>query len=84
MIFKNTERIEVANRTLTTATTADDLLTTKQSSQIVKVKPNTLAVWRMQNRHLRFLKVGSRVYYRRSELERFLRDGERGPEVDAR
>lgn len=52
----------------------DSLLSRKEAAYILKVKPQTLAVWACTGRYdLPFIKVGSRVFYRREDLESFLR-----------
>jgi len=53
----------------------DPLLTEAQAAEVLQTKPTTLQVWRSTGRYgLQFIKVGRLVRYRRSELERFLRD----------
>ena len=49
-----------------------DLLDTKQSAQVLGLKPQTLEAWRLRGKHLQFLKLGSRVFYQRAELDRFI------------
>ena len=50
-----------------------DLLTRKQAADFLGIKPQTLAVWATTRRYgLAYVKVGSRVRYRLSDLERFL------------
>jgi excisionase family DNA binding protein len=52
---------------------SDELLTPQQAAEILHVKPATLAVWRCHKRYpLRYHKIGSKVRYRRSEIERFI------------
>lgn len=49
------------------------LLTRDEAAEFLGVKPQTLAVWAATKRYpLPHIKVGSRVRYRRSDLERFL------------
>lgn len=56
-----------------------DLLTSAETAELLRIDPQTLAVWRLTGRHhdLPFVKMGSggtggRVYYRRSDLEAFI------------
>ena len=50
------------------------LLTSVEAAAYIHVRPQTLSVWRCQKTHpeLPYIKVGSRVMYRQSHLERFL------------
>lgn len=49
------------------------LLDEKQAAQYMSVSPGTLSVWRSTGRYgLPFLKVGSRVRYRVSDLDAWL------------
>jgi excisionase family DNA binding protein len=50
-----------------------ELLTRPQAAAFLGVKPQTLSVWATTKRYgLPFIKVGSLVRYRRSDLQRFL------------
>ncbi|HSK80357.1 MAG TPA: helix-turn-helix domain-containing protein [Thermoanaerobaculia bacterium] len=44
-------------------------LTTQEAADLLRLKKNTLEVWRVQGRGPVFLKLGSRVLYERSALE---------------
>ena len=48
-----------------------DLLTTQEAADFLRLKRNTLEIWRVQGRGPVFLKLGSRVLYERSALEEF-------------
>lgn len=49
------------------------LLTRSEAAAYLDVKPCTLAAWATSKKHrLSYIKVGSLVRYRRSELDRFL------------
>lgn len=51
----------------------DDLLTPREAASLLRVKISTLAIWRCRGRYpLPYIKVGSRICYRRSEIEKFL------------
>jgi hypothetical protein len=55
---------------------SNELLTTEQAAEQLHVKVDTLAVWRCHKRYpLRYVKIGSKVFYRRSEIERFIESG---------
>ncbi len=53
----------------------DPLLTSEQAAEYIGIKVNTLAIWRMQRRpgSPAFVRVGSHVRYRQSELERWIK-----------
>lgn len=46
-----------------------DYLTTQEAADLLRLKKNTLEVWRVQGRGPVFLKLGSRVLYERAALE---------------
>ena len=49
------------------------LLTRPQAASYLGIKPNTLAVWACTNRyHLPYAKIGSRVFYKQSDLDAFI------------
>jgi predicted DNA-binding transcriptional regulator AlpA len=55
------------------ATPDDFLLTPEETSDILKVAPQTLANWRSQGKGPSWVKLGSRrCRYRRSEIDRFI------------
>lgn len=49
-----------------------ELLTSEQAAQILGVKPQSLAVWRLYGKNLPFVKVGRLVRYRREDLEQWI------------
>lgn len=50
-----------------------DLMTPAETAEAIGIKKNTLAVWRCTGRHgLPFVKVGTRVAYRRSDVQAWL------------
>jgi predicted site-specific integrase-resolvase len=50
------------------------LISPQKAAEMLGVAPQTLAVWRCEERYdLAYVKVGSRVRYRISDIERFLR-----------
>jgi excisionase family DNA binding protein len=50
-----------------------DRLSADEAAEYLGLKYQTLAAWRSNKRHqIPFLKVGSKVFYRRSDLERWL------------
>jgi Helix-turn-helix domain len=52
---------------------ADDLVSAKEAAKLLHIEPNTLAIWRCKKRYsLRHIKIGSKVFYRASEIDRFL------------
>lgn len=48
-----------------------DYLTTQEAADLLRLRKNTLEVWRIQGRGPVFLKLGSRVLYEREALENF-------------
>jgi excisionase family DNA binding protein len=51
-----------------------ELLTPRQAADILGVKTQTLALWRSTGKHgLPFIKVGTSVRYRQTELDAWLR-----------
>ena len=51
----------------------EDLINETQAAEILGLKAGTLRIWRSNGRYrLPFVKVGSRVRYRRTELARWL------------
>ena len=52
----------------------EPLLTPKETSRILGVTTDTLAVWRCRKRYaLPFIKVGRKVMYRPADINRFLK-----------
>lgn len=61
---------------------ADPLHTEAEAAEYIGVAPKTLSVWRSTKRyHLPYVKVGSRVRYRRSDLDAFIASRTQGGEV---
>jgi len=59
----------------TASNPSSELLSREQAADFLGIKPQTLAVWHTTKRYnLPLIKVGSRVRYRRSDLERFLNE----------
>ena len=53
----------------------DRLLDEPEASEFIGVKPGTLSVWRSTGRYgIPFIKVGSRVKYRESDLNKWLEE----------
>lgn len=52
-----------------------NLLTPEQAAEHLRVAPETLAVWRCTGRYdLKFVKIGSRVFYDESDIEEFIQN----------
>lgn len=50
------------------------LLDEKAAAELLEVTPGTLSVWRSTGRYkLQFIKIGSKVRYRRTDLEDWLK-----------
>jgi excisionase family DNA binding protein len=53
----------------------DRLLTPSEAAELLGVRPQTLAMWRCTGRHsLPFVKVGTAVRYRESDIEKWLQE----------
>lgn len=51
----------------------DDLLTREETAQVLRMKPQTLAIWASTGRvDLPYIKCGRSVRYKRRDIERFL------------
>ena len=48
-----------------------DLLDTDEVAKILRLKKNTLEIWRFQGKGPRFLKLGRAVRYRRADVTRY-------------
>jgi helix-turn-helix protein len=49
-----------------------DLLTEVEAAPILRLKIKTLQQWRQLRRGPRFVRLGRRIFYPRSELDRFI------------
>ena len=59
--------------------TNTELLTRKEAAAILRIKPQTLAIWACNQRYnMPFIKIGSRVMYCRSDVENFLKNNYKG------
>jgi predicted DNA-binding transcriptional regulator AlpA len=56
------------------------LLTNDQASELLGISPQTLHTWRSKKRGPTYIKVGSLIKYRPSDIEAFLREREVKPE----
>ncbi len=57
----------------------DELIPSGDTARELKLKEQTLAVWRSQGRGPKFYKVGRSVFYRRSDISAWLGDQVRDP-----
>ena len=56
-----------------TANTVQLLLTPEETARLLGVTPGTLSIWRCSRRYpLAFVKVGGRVRYKLSDVEKFV------------
>jgi hypothetical protein len=51
---------------------SQELLTETEAAALLRLKVKTLQAWRQLKRGPRFTKLGSRVFYARGDLERFI------------
>ena len=64
---------------------ADELLTNRDAASYIAVTSGTLHVWRCENRYpIPFLRIGSKIRYRKSDLDKFLASRLVKPHVRAR
>jgi excisionase family DNA binding protein len=55
------------------------LLSPVSAAKLLGVSPHTLAVWRSDKRYrLPYIKIGSRVRYRRTDIDQFIKSRIRG------
>jgi len=52
-----------------------DLLTTKQAAWMATMEPGTFVKWRSRGKGPRFVKLGGKVRYRRSDVLEFIERG---------
>jgi predicted site-specific integrase-resolvase len=57
--------------------TLQDVMTTEESANYLRIKKNTLEVWRLKGIGPVYIKLGRRVLYRKESLEKFMLDCER-------
>lgn len=50
----------------------NDLLSPQEAGEEVKTSPATLASWRCLGRGPKYVKLGGKVFYRRTDLEDFV------------
>ena len=50
----------------------EELIDEAETAALLRQKPQTLAAWRCDNRGPEYVKVGRRVFYRRSSISAFL------------
>jgi hypothetical protein len=68
-----------------TARMRPELLDTKAAAAYLAIQPHTLEVWRVSGRYdLPFVRVGSRIRYRRDHLDRFLQSRTVGAQAEAK
>lgn len=51
---------------------ANDLLTAEKTAELLGIKTQTLAVWRLHRKHIPFCRVGRSIRYLRSDVEKFI------------
>ncbi len=57
---------------MATQDTKSDLMTTREAADYLRLKQQTLHNWRCLGSGPNFVKLGSRVLYRRSDLDQYL------------
>lgn len=52
---------------------AENLISRKEAARLLQLSPGTLAIWDCRGKYdLRPVKIGNRIYYRKTDLNRFL------------
>ena len=62
--------------------TLQEICTTEEAARYLRLKKQTLEVWRLKGTGPAFLKLGRRVLYRREALEQFIAERERASTSD--
>jgi predicted site-specific integrase-resolvase len=57
--------------------TLNEISTTEEAAQFLRLKRQTLEAWRLRGTGPAFVKLGRRVVYRRESLEKFVSERER-------
>ena len=80
----NTSGPEQTEMSTTVEVQRDRLLTPEQAADLLGVTCGTLSVWRCTRRYpgLKYTKVGTRIRYRQSDIEAWLRSRTVGGEQD--
>jgi hypothetical protein len=63
----------------TMATTRDDLVPNDEAEVVLRQRPGTLASWRARWKGPKYIKLGRRIFYRRSVLDAFIAEHEIDP-----
>ena len=50
----------------------DSLMNEKEVALLLGLRPQTLSIWRMKKEKLPFVKIGRRIGYRKSDIEKWL------------
>lgn len=75
LLIEMAQQKAVANQEPVEAKSIPEMLTPQQAADHLGVTPETLAIWRCTRCYaIAFVKVGSRVRYRRADLDTFLRN----------
>jgi len=47
-------------------------MTTEEAANYIGLSKKTLCMWRVQGKPIKFIKLGNRVFYRKSDLDEFI------------
>lgn len=61
----------------------EQLLTTIEAANFLRLRPNTLEIWRWAGKGPKFCKLGRACRYRRSDLQSFLNESVRTSTTDS-
>jgi excisionase family DNA binding protein len=53
------------------------LLDEKQAAEVIGCSPQTLRIWRVEKKHLRYIKLGRMIRYHQADIEAFVADSVR-------
>lgn len=70
--FMSCQTVQSPSPVAKRANDGNELLSTGQTAEFLNLAPPTLAKWRLQGGGPTFVRLGGRIFYRRSTLEQFL------------
>jgi hypothetical protein len=65
-------RRSMAGAAVVTSVDPDELIPHDEAAELLRVRPQTLAAWRMEKQGPRWIKCGRRVFYRRVDIGAWL------------
>jgi hypothetical protein len=59
------------------------LIDSAETAKLLRLQPQTLATWRAEKRGPRYVKIGRACFYMRADIERWIAQQLRGPDIEA-